>query len=90
MIIETDQWNPIIVFNITDKSILHSVTISDTIFSAHFLDANNTLMIVFGLNATVIVNLTDSSQYPLPPIIASDFTTDRVGSNIFTCYNNVI
>lgn len=89
-IIETDNFNPIKVLNLTDYVVVHSVSINDTIHSAHFLDSSNTMMIVFGQSSTVIVNLTSNSFYFVPPIVATSYTTDRVNNSIFTCSNNVL
>ena len=88
-IIETSSYNPIKVLNLTDYTVAYSVPITGTIFSAHFLDSSNTMIVVFELSSTYIVNLTSGAQYPIPLINATDYTTD-MSNSIFTCHNNVI
>ena len=46
-IIETSSYNPIKVLNLTDYTVAYSVPITGTIFSAHFLDSSNTMIVVF-------------------------------------------
>ena len=70
-IIETDDRNPIQVLNLANYAVVYSVSINDTIHSAHFLDSANTMMIVFGQSSTVIVNLTSNILYTIPPIVAT-------------------
>lgn len=89
-IIETDDLYPIQVLNLTNYAVVYSVSINDTIHSAHFLDSANTMMIVFGQSSIVIVNLTSNTFYAIPPIVATSYTTDRVNNYIFTCSNNVV
>ena len=46
-IIETSSYNPIKVLNLTDYTVAYSVPITGTIFSVHFLDSSNTMIVVF-------------------------------------------
>ena len=88
-IIETDTVNSIVILNLTDFSIAHEIIVTDAVASAHFLNSSNDLVVIFGANTTIIVDLTTDIQYPLPFLQATDYTTDR-DSNIFSCYDNVI
>ena len=63
VILETDTFNPIVVLNTTDLSEVHSIPVSQSIFSAHFINSSNELVIVFGQNTTFVVNLTSGTQY---------------------------
>ena len=72
-IIETDMINPVIVKHLANIGgpLEHSITIADNITSAHFLDASNTLLIIFGQAQTHIVNLTSNAIYSFSPIVAT-------------------
>jgi hypothetical protein len=87
-IIETDSYNPVVVLRLADCQVIHTISINDVIDSAHFVDGSNTLMMVFGQSATVVVDLITGSQYAIPVIPGVDRTSDW--SSIFTCYNNVV
>ena len=63
VILETDTFNPIVVLNTSDLSEVYSIPVSQSIFSAHFVNSSNELVIVFGQNTTFIVNLTTGTQY---------------------------
>ena len=89
-IIETDAVNPIAILDLNTFQVVNTILILETISSAHFLNPNSNIVVVFGILNTVFVNLFDSAQYSLPitdTIIGTDLTTDR-NYQIFTCLNN--
>ena len=88
-IIETDQLNPISIFDLTSRSIIKRIPINDSIDEAHFLNQSNQIIIVFGLNSFIVVNLTSGDQYHMNKIDTASIATDWEG-NIFTCKNNLI
>jgi hypothetical protein len=72
-IIETDSLNPLRVVNLTSGSfeIICSINISETVQYAHFLNASNNLVVVFRQSATVLLDLTTLSSYPLAPAVTA-------------------
>ena len=72
-IIETNGINPVIIKHLPNIGgpLESSIGIADNIASAHFLDASNTLLIVFGQAQTHIVNLTSNVIYSFSPIVAT-------------------
>ena len=89
VILETDTFNPIVVLNTTDLSEVHSIPVSQSIFSAHFVNSSNELVIVFGQNTTFVVNLTSGTQYEIQHFYGAAHAAD-IDNNLFVCSNNII
>jgi hypothetical protein len=89
-LIESDNFNPLYIMNISSNSLYRTIPVDvGIIHSAHFINSTDQYVIVFGTNATVLVDIIDSLQYSLPVISGTDFTTDHA-NNIFVCMNNQI
>lgn len=88
-IIETDTYNPIVIMNLTNFQVEYSISINQVINKVHFINESNTHIIVFGVNSTILVDLTNGNQYALPLIPAVDSDVDY-NNNIFTCHANII
>ena len=88
-IVETDLFNPIVILNTVDLSIVHSIMALEAVDSVHFVNSSNDFIIVFQATSTFFVDLNTSKFYPLPYIPATSYTTD-IGNNIFTCQNNIL
>ena len=69
--------------------IIKTVQITDTISEAHFLDASNEVVVVFGSTETYIADLLEDRQYSIPPFSATTLTADQ-NNNIFTCANSLL
>ena len=88
-IVETDTFNPIQILSTADLSIVHSITPLEAVDSVHFVNSSNDFIIIFQATSTFFVDLNTSSQYQLPYMAATSYTTD-IGNNIFTCSNNTM
>lgn len=89
MIVETDQYNPLVVLNTSNFQEVYSVVINDSIKEAHFLNSSNNFLIVSAQSSVIIVDLATSVQYPIPAT-ASDCMDADNQNNFFTCSNNII
>ena len=89
MIIETDQYNPLVVLNTSNFQEVYSVVINDSIKEAHFLNTSNNFLIVSAQSSVIIVDLATSIQYPIPVTTSSCMDADSQ-NNFFTCNNNII
>ena len=88
-IIETDTYNPIVIMNLTNFQVEYSISINQVINKVHFINGSNTHIIVFGVNSTILVDLTNGNQYALPLIPAVDSDVDY-NNSIFTCHGNTM
>jgi hypothetical protein len=86
--IETDHYNPIVIIDLNDYSIISKVSINDTVTEVFFLQED--VLIVFCPSSTFIVDLSNSNkQYGIPTILGTTYGFD-FDNNIFTCRNNVL
>ena len=86
-IIETDSINPIHIMELSTFQIIKTVQIIDTISEAHFLDASNEVIVVFGSAATYVADIIEGRKYSIPPFSATYLAADQ-DNNIFTCINS--
>jgi hypothetical protein len=87
-IIETDQFNPLEIINLTSLRIVHSIAINDTILYAHFLNSSNRFVSVICSNSFIIVDLHTSTLYPVASTgFSADSYASDYSSNVFVCQN---
>lgn len=89
VLIETDNYNPILVFDAVNFVLNYLIYVYDVVYETHFLNSSNDYVVVFGQAAMVFVDLVNATQYTLPTIQATAYDLDY-SNNIYTCTNNLI
>ena len=85
-VIETDNFNPIVILDLSNLTVVKNITVQDTINEAFFLDSMANILVVSGQNALIFVNLTSNEQFSTPPL--RGLSANDQQNNIFSCYNN--
>jgi len=88
-IIETDNFNPVVVLSLSNFTVINSIKVDDVIYSSLFFDVSKNRALVLAKNEIVIFELATNLSYSLPPINASIFGVDS-SMNLFFCSNNTI
>jgi hypothetical protein len=86
-IVETDYHNPITVLDMTTALPVHTVSQSDGVRIARFLNGSNDVLAVVCFSSFLIADLVANASYQNPAIMADVYVSDD-NSNLFTCHNN--
>jgi hypothetical protein len=90
-IIETDSLNSLKIIELTSGSFstVHSISISETVQYASFLNSSNDFILIFKQTALTLIDLTTMNSYQITPAITAQAFTSDYDNNFYTCKDGV-
>lgn len=88
--IESDTYNPLIIFDLTNFSIKQTINIGEEILDVVFLDGTNSFLHVLGSVQNYVIDLSLSTNIPENETISSSIRVSDGNNKLYTCCNNQI
>ena len=90
MIVETDIFNDIMVYNISDGSTFFSFPHADTIYGVDYIQQSTDYMVIVGAGGNYFVDTRDSNIYNITSMVDANIFASSFVNKYYQCKNNII